>query len=457
MTVLSISAALVALLVGFLFGWLIVAGRSSSRLALIGSDLERVSAEKAAAVRERERLESELVELRARLEIEQKSRVAAETEREAAQRAAVEQTRFVEEAKLQLVGSYAQLSQEALRGAIEQLTQTVKPHLDGNKGEIVSSLDKKKGEIEALLTPLREMIDRYQATVHQSEKLRLESHGGLQEQIRSLLEAQERTQREASRLATALKVPNVRGSWGENTLRQCVEMAGMSEVCDFDVQQSFEGEEGRRLRPDMIIRMANRRVIAVDSKAPIDAYINATEEGDEGRRKLLLDQHAKNLRRHIDQLGRKEYQASIGETLDFTVLFLGGEQFLSAALISDPAIFQFAVDRKIFLATPTVLLPLLRAVAAGWKAERQEESARETLAIGQELYERFVVVFDHISGVGGALDTAVRKYNEAVRSMESRLLPKARQFQAHVDSTRDLAELKQIDRQPLEAPTILIP
>lgn len=453
MTLASWLIALVAFALGCLVAWLAAKAGASSRLALGVAELERVKAERDGLQAERRRVDEELSGVRAALADEQRLRTVAETQLAAAQELTASQARFVSDVKLQLEGSYAKLSQEALKAAVDQLTTTVKPHLDGTKGEIVSSLDAKKVEIESLLVPLREMLDRYQAELQSSEKSRFASMAGLQEQIRALLDAQERTQRETAKLSSALRVPNVRGSWGESSLRRCVELAGMSEFCkDFTIQETFEGEDGKRLRPDMVIYLPNDRVIAVDSKAPIDAYLEAAAESDESRRKLLLDQHAKNLRRHIEQLSRKEYQSSIGESLDFTVLFLGGEQFLSSALMVDPTIFEFAVERKIFLASPTVLLPLLRAVEAGWKAERQEESAREALAICLELYERFVKVFEHIEGVGDALNASVRKYNDAIRSTEQRLLPKARQLQSYVSSTRAVPDVEQLELHALDAP-----
>lgn len=452
-TPFEIALVIVVVTVGFLAGWIVNALRNAPRLAVDRADLHRALAERDAAIEERRRLATELNAARAVVSEAEKQRVVAETERAAAEQSAVAQREFALEMKAQMEGAYAKLSQEALKGAIEQLTNTVKPHLDGNKGEIVSSLDAKKTEIEALVAPLKEMLDRYQQDLQSTEKSRSANMAGLQEQLRALLEAQEKTQREASRLSTALRVPNVRGSWGETTLRRCVELAGMNEFCkDFSVQETFEGEDGKRLRPDMVVYLPNERVIAVDSKAPIDMYMEASAETDETRRKVLLDGHAKNLRRHIDLLSRKEYQASIGASLDFTVLFLGGEQFLSAALTTDPSIFEYAVERKIFLATPTVLLPLLRAVEAGWKAEKQEENAREAMTICLELYERFVKMFDHFESVGDALNTSVKKYNEAIRSTEQRLLPKARQLQAYVSSTRPVPDVVQLELHALEAP-----
>jgi DNA recombination protein RmuC len=445
---------LLSLLIGAALGALLITVRKNAALAAGSRENERIGAQLAAVQRERQRVDGEIAALRTRIEGEQVARVAAETERDAARKSIEAQNLFVTEVRAQLEGAYAKLSQDALKGAIEQLSETVKPHLDGAKGEIVSSLDARKVEMETMLAPLREMLDRYQGEVQKSEKTRSEAYGGLQEQIRALLEAQERTQRETTKLSNALRVPNVRGSWGENSLRNCAELSGMSEFCDFDIQMTFEGEDGKRLRPYIVVRLPNKRVIVVDSKAPIDAYLEASNESDEHRRKLLIEQHAKNLRKHVDLLSRKEYQSAIGDTLDFTVLFLGGEQFLSSALITDPSIFEFAVERKIFLATPTVLLPLLRAVGAGWKAERQEESARQALVVGLELYDRFTKVFEYIEGVGGALDLAVRKYNEAIRSVETRVLPKARQLGALVDSNKTEPELVQIDRQPIEAPNL---
>jgi len=273
----------------------------------------------------------------------------------------------------------------------------------------------------------------------------------LQEQIRSLLIAQESTQREASRLANALQSPTVRGSWGESTLKRCVELAGLSEFCDFDAQETFISEEGRRLRPDLIVRLPNNRVIAVDAKVPLSEYQSAANEDDEARKRDLLQQHARTLRRHIDSLSKREYQAAIGITLDFTVMFLPGEHFLSAALVTDPGIFEYAVDKKIYLASPTVLLPLLRAVAAGWKAERTEENAKRMHDAGVDLFNRFVRVMELFADLGNAIGKTVEKYNAAIRSIDTRLWPKGEELQRMAGSGKTLEPLAQIDAVPIES------
>lgn len=427
---------LAALAVGVAIGWAFASARK-------GGELQTARMELSLLERDRVRLSNEVAILRSKAETQQLERVAAEARLDT-----------MEKSREQLAGTFAKLSQDTMQKAVDQLLGVVKPHLDGNNQQISSTLENKKLEIEGLLTPVRQMLDQYREEIHRLDASRLTNDASLREQIHGLMDATRATQAAASRLDSALRVPTVRGSWGENTLRNCVELAGMSAFCDFTPQLTTEGEDGRRLRPDMIIRLPNGRVIAVDSKTPIEFYQLACEESDEERKRELLMSHARNLRKHVEQLSRKEYQASLGETLDFTVMFIGGEPFLSAALITDPGIFEFAVERKIFLATPTVLLPLLRAVAAGWRADQSEENARQALSLGIELYNRFVKVFEHVRGVGDSLDASVRKYNEAIRSLETKLLPKARQLQSFVSSSKNVPDLKLIDRQTLDPPSI---
>jgi DNA recombination protein RmuC len=437
---LLVSAAL--LLAGGIAGWLVASARQASAV-------HRTAAERDHARAERARTDAALSEAQRRLEEEQRLRSAADTRCEELQRRAEETVRFVEESRKQLEGAYAQLSQSALKASVQQLLEVVKPHLDGNKGEIVSTLDTKKVEIEGMLAPLRAMLETYQTQVQKSEKERVEAFGGLTEQLRALHLASESAQKEASRLATALRSPQVRGSWGENTLRNCVELAGMSPFCDFEWQYSLEGEDNRRLRPDMVVRLPENRVIAVDSKAPLDLYLAAVEETDEKRKKELLAAHAANIRRHVDALSRKEYQEyvqkALGKSLSFTILFISGEQFLSAAMITDSTIFEYAAGKNIVLASPTILVPLLKALASGWKAEELEENAQKAMVLAQELYQRFLKVQEHYDGVGKALNAAVSKYNEAARSFETRLAPKARQLEEHIATQKTLETAEQID------------
>ena len=369
-----------------------------------------------------------IADARRRLDEATQARVAAET-----RLAALDEDKFVA------------LASRAFAQTGESLVQMNKTQVDG-------SLGTSKAEFETLLKPLRDMVEQYRGELLKSERSRVEAYGGLQEQIRALLGAQESAQREASRLANALQSPTVRGSWGESSLKRCVELAGMSEFCDFYQQETFiAGDDGRRLRPDLIVRLPNERVIAVDAKVPLTDYQAAADETDDARKRELLQQHSRTLRRHIEVLARRDYQSAVGETLDFTVMFLPGEHFLSAGLVTDPALFEYAVERKIYLASPMILLPLLRAVAAGWKAERTEENAKRMHDAGAELFNRFVKVMEYIAEVGGSIGRSVEKYNEMIRSIDTRLWPKGQELQRMSGSGKELKPLEQIEAVPLES------
>jgi DNA recombination protein RmuC len=440
MTVTALVLGVIALFAGAIVGWVVGSASKRAETARAHAERDRVITERDAARIERERSERARNEMQLRVEEAQQARAVAETRADETAKVLANHTQLRKE----IEDSFSALAQKAFKDVSEALVHT-------NKTQVTGALDTKKAEIESLLTPVREMLESYRGEVTKSELARNASYGGLQEQIRALLIAQESTQREASRLSNALQSPTVRGSWGENSLKRCVEMAGMSEFCDFELQQTFLTEEGRRIRPDLIVRLPNKRVIAVDSKAPLAEYAEAANETDDLRKRALLASHAKTLRRHIDSLSRREYQGSIGETLDFTVMYLPGEHFLSAALVTDSSLFEYAVDRKIYLASPTVLLPLLRAIAAGWKAERTEENAKKMHDAGVELFNRFVKVMEHLSGVGKALQGTVEKYNAAIGSIDRMLWPKGEELQRMAQSGREMKNLDQIDLLPLES------
>lgn len=454
MTPQLILFSLIALAAGLAIGWLAVTLRRSTALQATAGELQRAFAERDSAKAERQRIEGELRVARERLEQEQHARVEAETRREEAERTVAEKQQWIDQQREQLKGEYAQLSGDALGKAIEQLLHVVKPHLEGARGDIVSSLDAKKTEIDQLLLPVRAMLETYQAELKQSEEKRNQGYASIEQQVRQLLEATEATRRETSKVATALANPKVSGTWGEQALQRCVELAGMTELCDFSTQETFDGKDKGRLRPDMVVRLPNKRVIAVDSKAPLTAYLEGSAENDPKRQRELFEQHAKHLRRHIDQLGSKDYHQSIGESIDITVLFVGGEQILYSALSVDPSLFEYGAERKVFIATPTVLVPLLRVVAASWRAEKSEENARRALALGSEIYDRFLKVFGDIESVGRGLHDATKAYNAAIASIDSRLIPKARELQAYAGASKEVPNLRELDPTIREAAKI---
>lgn len=463
MTLTALFLVMIALLVGAVVGWMVGGARKSAdaQRALAERDLAMTERQRSELLvrQERERSEAALRNERERMELllhaererGETSRLEMQTRVEEAQQLrAIAETRVLDiEQRLtnhkQTEETFAALAHRAFRTVAESLVQTSKTQIDG-------SLETKKAEIDALLRPMREMVENYRGELMKSENTRNAIYGGLQEQIRNLVQVQEAAQREAARLATALTSPTVQGSWGEMSLKRCIELAGMSEYCrDFEVQQTFMTEEGRRLRPDVIVHLPNQKVIAVDAKAPLTEYISACNETDETRKRALLEQHAKNLRRHIDSLSKRDYQASIGETLDFTVMFIPGEHFLSAGLATDLGLLEYAAERRIFLASPTVLLPLLRAVAAGWKAEKTEENAKRMHDAAVDLFNRFVTVMEHLTNVGEQLRKSVDSYNRVIRSVDTRLWPKGEELQRLSGSGKELGELKQLDAVPLES------
>src|ERR1051325_165598 len=379
-----IALALTALIVGIFAGWMLASHRR-------GPLVHRALAERDLAMGERQKAERAAADMQRRVELAQQAAARAETKATEAERVLASHA----EMRQEIENAFTKLAQQAVQGATERLVQM-------NKQQVVGAVDTKKAEIEALLTPVREMLEGYRGEILKSEQARNAVYGGLQEQLKSVLSAQEAVHREASRLTNALQSPTIRGSWGESSLKRCVELAGMVEWCDFASQKTFFGDEGQRLRPDLIVRLPNKRVIAIDAKVPLTDYTLAANETDDARRREHLAQHVRTVRRHIDSLARREYKASIGDTLDFVVLFVPGEPFLSAALVTDPTLFDHAADRKIYLASPTVLLPLLRAVNAGWKAEKTEENAKKMHDAGVELFNRFVKVMEHIANGGGS-------------------------------------------------------
>jgi DNA recombination protein RmuC len=430
MTFTVLFLCVIALLVGAIVGWAVGSARK-------GAEAQRALAERDLAREERTKSDAARAQMQHRLEEAQQARAAAE--------ARVSETQRQLENHKQVEETFAALAQRAFKSVSESLVQTSKVQIDG-------SLNTKTAEIDALLTPVRDMLDTYRGELLKSEQTRNAVYGGLQEQIRALMTAQESTSREASRLATALQSPTVQGSWGEMSLKRCIELAGMSEYCrDFETQQTFMNDEGRRLRPDLIVHLPQERVIAIDVKAPLADYIAACNDPDEARKAAHLAQFAKTLRRHIDSLVKRDYQSSVGETLDFTVMFIPGEHFLAAGLSADPGLMDYAAEKKIFLATPTILVPLLRAVAASWKAEKTEENAKRMHDAAVELFTRFVTVMEYLTAVGDQLRKSVDSYNKVIRSIDTRLWPKGEELQRLSGSGKKLGDLEQLEAVPLES------
>ena len=355
--------------------------------------------------------------------------------------------------KTQLADTFRALSAEALSQNNQSFLHLAKTNLEKFQESARADLEKRQATIDQLVKPVHASLEKFESKISHLEKARTESHASLRQQLSSLMGLQQQLQTETTKLSSALKATTVRGRWGEIQLRRVVELAGMLNHCDFYEQQTAEG--GRK-RPDLIVRLPAGRQIIVDAKAPLDAYLEASDTTDETTRTELLRKHAAQIRQHVRALASKAYTDHFDETPEFVVLFLPGEIFFSAALAQDPTLIEVGAEQGVIIATPTTLIALLRAVFYGWKQEAISRDARRISEMGRELYKRIASVGTHFARVGKSLEGATKAYNDAVGSLERRVLPKAREFE-HLDrasSTLDVLPTVEQTPRPLQAPEL---
>jgi len=363
---------------------------------------------------------------------EREARVAAETRLEEMTKQLDAQRGLLEQARGQLSDSFRALSADALQANSQAFVDRAKQTLE----------------------PLHEALKRYDEQVRALEAAQQRQYGGLEEQLRHLLTSEQQLMRETGNLVSALRRPQVRGRWGEMTLRRVVELAGLSQYCDFDEQVSV-AVDGGRLRPDLVVRLPAGRTVVVDAKCSLDAYLSATEAEDEEARRACLSRHCQQLREHMNALALKSYWDQFPSAPDFVVMFVPGESFLAAAMDADPQLLEDGLKKKVLPASPINLVALLQAVAYGWRQEQIAENAQKISELGSQVYDRVRTFTGYLQEMGKQLNKATETYNKAVGSLETRVLPIARRFRDYgAAGGADLPELEPVDTQAraLQAP-----
>ena len=359
------------------------------------------------------------------------------------QMAGDERIALLENARKALADEFKALSREALAENNRSFLEIADRDL----------ADRQK-RIEESVKPVRETLDKFQAEVHAIEKQRVGAYEKLVEQLRGLGESQLRLQGETSNLVRALREPQARGRWGEMQLRRVVEFAGMLDKCDFTEQSSIQAEDGH-LRPDLVVHLPGDRQIVVDSKVPLAAYLDSLNMQEDTAREAALRRHADQLRTHIQQLSRKAYWQQFKHTPEFVVLFLPMETVFGAALQIYPELIEEAANDRVILTTPTTLIALLRAVHYGWQQEKIADNARAISELGQELHDRLSVFASHMDKAASGLSSAVRSFNEASRSLESRVFVTARKFRVlgAISGDKQISAIREIEDSPRLLPS----
>jgi DNA recombination protein RmuC len=359
------------------------------------------------------------------------------------------------QARQHLQAVFGDLARDTLQINSEMFLQLARERLARQQAEATQALQQRESAVESLVKPIREALAKTEAQIQAIERERIDSFAAIKMQMELLTTGQNLLSRETRNLVSALRRPDVRGRWGEITLRRLVELSGMTSHVDFTEQKHVIGDGGA-IRPDMIVHMPEQRDIVVDVKTPLDAYLSAVEAQDDETRILQLRRHAQMVGARVRELASKQYWSQFERSPDFVVLFLPGDQFLSAALQENPELIDEALRQNVMLATPTSLVALLKALSYGWKQSSLAQNAAEVRRLGEELHKRLSVFAEHLTRLGKSLGGSVDSFNKAVGSLEQQILPAARRFpELGLRVSRDIEPVEPVaslTREPRENP-----
>jgi len=433
----AVAVAVVAAMVGAVVGWLV--GRGGASAAEARAD--ELRAQLTASRQESDTRARSLTEA-------ERARAAADARVTEIERNLAEQKALLDSARTQLSDAFRSLAAEALAQNNTGFLTLAEQKFQALKDSASSDLSQRQHAIEELVTPLKKSLEDYQRETAQLSSRHLEKITAVGEQLRNMAEAEAALKHETSKLANALSKPQVRGAWGEITLRRIVELAGMSSYCDFSEQMSLATENGR-IQPDMVVHMPSGREVVVDAKVPLGGFLDALEATSDRARDEALTKHAAQVRAHVNALCGKQYWEQFTAAPEYVVLFIPNDSFLAAASEKAPELVDYALQKGVIIATPATLYGLLRAVERGWQQQKIAESAQRLSEKGAVLHDRVALVVEYFEKVGIGLGKAVESYNQAVGSLESRLLPAAREFkELGAAGQKEIPQLELVTEMP---------
>ncbi len=462
MTIQAVDAAffLVGLLIGGLGVWLVGRGGRAARIGWLEAEIARLLplAEQATELRRQlatsdahlaaaKQQLADLESLRARTGQAEARAAALKAQMEADRQNSAEQMASLMQLRQEMEDKFHLLAGKALQANAEEFLRTATQHFENQKNLTSAEIERRTTEMAQLVNPLGEALKAYENHLAAIEKERQTSYGSLTATLREVKDQQDSVRMVTANLVNALRAaPKTRGRWGEETLRRVAEMSGLIEHCDFETERHFRSED-ESLRPDMVIQVAGGRSIIVDAKAPVSAYLDAIAAESEEDREAQLQRHAAQLRERLRDLASKSYSDRFHGSIDCVVMFVPGDNFVSAAFERDPQLFEDGINARVLICTPTTFIALAKAISYGWRQDRLAQNALDVGRLGKELYTRLAKFGDHVTDLGKHIGNAAKKYNMLVGSLENSVMPQARRFnELGVEGTsQPLEELPEVD------------